>query len=66
MTETNSPLEPRLTLKQIRELSGCSHAYIYQQIKDGKLASPEKWGRSSRWKESDVRAWFSHYENNKS
>ncbi|MWQ12815.1 hypothetical protein F9858_06965 [Glaesserella parasuis] len=35
---------------------------MYRHIKNGKLAQPEKWGRSSRWKESDVKAWLASFQ----
>ena len=64
-TAENAPIEKRFTLKEIRALTGTSHAFIYTEIKKGKLAPPEKWGRSSRWKESDVKAWLDTYSNTK-
>ncbi|MFK5158040.1 helix-turn-helix domain-containing protein [Glaesserella parasuis] len=49
-------------MAELKALSGVSHAFIYRHIKNGKLAQPEKWGRSSRWKESDVKAWLSSFQ----
>lgn len=51
-------IEKRYSLKDLKELTGTSHAYIYKQIQKGNLAKPEKWGRASRWKESDVNTWL--------
>lgn len=51
-------IEKRYSLKDLKQLTGTSHAYIYKQIQKGNLAKPEKWGRASRWKESDVNAWL--------
>ncbi|MGX3021503.1 helix-turn-helix transcriptional regulator [Ursidibacter sp. B-7004-1] len=65
LTAENAPIEKRFTLKEIRALTGTSHAFIYAEIKKGKLAPPEKWGRSSRWKESDVKAWLDTYSSNR-
>ena len=54
-------IEKRYSLKDLKQLTGTSHAYIYKQIQKGNLAKPEKWGRASRWKESDVNAWLPRY-----
>ena len=52
------------TIQDIIEASGFkSRAFIYRQIKQGKLAPPLKIGRSSRWKESDIKAWLDTLEN---
>ncbi|TCK01673.1 AlpA family transcriptional regulator [Volucribacter psittacicida] len=56
-------VERRLTIKELRELGNVSHTFIYREIKAGRLAQPEKWGRSSRWKESDVKAWLAKFDN---
>lgn len=60
-TETNTILERRFTLKELMTLTKLSKASIYRHIEQGKLAQPEKWGRSSRWKESDVMEWCSYF-----
>lgn len=61
-TET-TPVEKRYSCRELQELGGVSHNFIYLEIKRGKLPQPEKWGRHSRWKEGDVKQWlnsFSH------
>lgn len=55
--QTTSQLDNRIDLKEIKARFKVSHTFIYRQIKEGKLPKPEKWGRSSRWKESDVKKW---------
>ncbi|MDG6280642.1 helix-turn-helix domain-containing protein [Glaesserella parasuis] len=59
---TTEAVEKRYSMAELRALSGVSHAFIYRHIKNGKLAQPEKWGRSSRWKESDVKAWLASFQ----
>lgn len=56
--EVETGVERRFTLKDLMTLTKLSRASIYRHIEQGKLAQPEKWGRSSRWKESDVMEWF--------
>lgn len=64
MEHQNPTIEQRYTLKDLKAISGgTSHTFIYNQIKQRKLAQPEKWGRSSRWKESDVKAWLATFSN---
>ena len=57
--ETQTTEAKRLSLKEVRELAGgVSHTYVYSHIKKGNLPVPEKWGRMSRWRYSDVVAWI--------
>lgn len=57
-TQEETGVELRFTLKDLMTLTKLSRASIYRHIEQGKLSKPEKWGRSSRWKESDVMEWF--------
>lgn len=41
--------------------SGFTSRFFYNQIKDGKLPSPIKIGRSSRWKYRDYKNWQDMY-----
>ncbi|WP_301098734.1 helix-turn-helix domain-containing protein [Otariodibacter sp.] len=67
MDITNTSQEPiiekRYTCKELMALGGgVSRTFIYDQIKKGNLPKPEKWGRSTRWKESDVKAWLASFQ----
>lgn len=55
-------VEKRYSMAELKALSGVSHSFIYRHIQEGKLSKPEKWGRASRWKESDVQAWLSTFK----
>lgn len=59
---TTEAVEKRYTMAELKALSGFSHAFIYRQIQKGKLPKADKWGRASRWKESDVKAWLSSFK----
>lgn len=49
----------RCSLEEVKFLAGgVSHTFIYQQVKKGLLAPPEKLGRLSRWKYADVMTWL--------
>ena len=54
MENTETGIEKRYTLKELIELSQISR-------EQGKLSQPEKWGRASRWKASDVQKWLSSF-----
>lgn len=57
--ETDAEEVERLfTLKELKALTKLSRSSIYRHIEQGNLAQPKKWGRSSRWTESDVMEWF--------
>ena len=64
-TPPNTPIaqniEKRYTLKELMELAQIAKMTIYRHIQQGKLSQPEKWGRSSRWKESEVRKWLDSF-----
>lgn len=42
----------------ITEFTGLSDKWFYKLISEGKFPKPIKLGRSSRWKESEVRCWL--------
>lgn len=49
----------RCSLAEVKFLAGgVSHTFIYQKVKKGLLAPPEKLGRLSRWKYADVMTWL--------
>jgi predicted DNA-binding transcriptional regulator AlpA len=41
----------------ITTFTGLTDKWFYKLIKDGMFPRPIKFGRSSRWRESDVRRW---------
>ncbi len=42
----------------ITTFTGLTDKWFYKLIKDGLFPRPIKFGRSSRWRESDVRRWL--------
>ena len=42
----------------ITQLTGLTDKWFYKLIKDGKFPKPTKFGRSSRWRKSEVEAWL--------
>ena len=42
----------------ITTFSGLTDKWFYKLISEGKFPKPIKLGRSSRWKESEVKEWF--------
>lgn len=42
----------------ITGFTGLSDKWFYKLISEGKFPRPIKLGRSSRWKESEVRSWL--------
>ncbi|MBC3946726.1 helix-turn-helix domain-containing protein [Erwinia persicina] len=44
----------------ITTFTGLSDKWFYKLISDGKLPKPIKLGRSSRWRESELREWLTH------
>ncbi|MBD8198656.1 helix-turn-helix transcriptional regulator [Pantoea agglomerans] len=42
----------------ITSFTGLSDKWFYKLISDGKFPKPIKLGRSSRWRESEVRVWL--------
>ena len=46
-----------LTLKEVRARYGVSHGTIYGRIKAGEFPPPLKFGKSSRWRLSELADW---------
>lgn len=46
-----------LTLKEVRARYGISHGTVYGRIKAGEFPAPLKFGKSSRWRLSELLAW---------
>ena len=42
----------------ITHLTGLTDTWFYKLIKDGEFPAPIKFGRSSRWRQSEVEAWL--------
>ncbi|HBQ3319581.1 TPA: AlpA family transcriptional regulator [Klebsiella pneumoniae] len=42
----------------ITHLTGLTDKWFYKLIKDGEFPTPIKFGRSSRWRQSEVEAWL--------
>lgn len=42
----------------ITEFTGLSDKWFYKLISEGKFPKPIKLGRSSRWKESELKEWL--------
>lgn len=52
------PIDERyLTLKEVRARYGISHGTVYGNIKAGKFPAPLKFGKSSRWRMSELLNW---------
>ncbi|WP_261653545.1 helix-turn-helix transcriptional regulator [Erwinia mallotivora] len=59
MTTKPSLLEDRfVNMAFITNLTGLTDKWFYKLIKDGAFPAPTKFGRSSRWRQSEVEAWL--------
>lgn len=59
MTVTPSLLEDQfIDMIFITQLTGLTDKWFYKLIKDGEFPKPTKFGRSSRWLQSEVEAWL--------
>jgi excisionase family DNA binding protein len=59
MTVTPSLLEDQfIDMIFITQLTGLTDKWFYKLIKDGEFPKPTKFGRSSRWRKSEVEAWL--------
>ena len=45
-------------MKFITEFTGLTDKWFYKLISEGKFPKPIKLGRSSRWRESEVKRWL--------
>lgn len=56
------PVDPeqpnRYLVKGVRDRVGLHPATIYAEIKAGRFPKPVKFGRSSRWVESEIEEWI--------
>jgi predicted DNA-binding transcriptional regulator AlpA len=53
-----------LTIKEVSGHIGFTPAYIYKKIKEGKFPKSFKFGRSARWKLSDILEWIDEHQSN--
>ena len=59
MTSKPSLLEDQFVdMVFITRLTGLTDKWFYKLIKDGEFPKPTKFGRSSRWRESEIEAWL--------
>ncbi|MEG0233562.1 MAG: AlpA family transcriptional regulator [Hafnia sp.] len=59
MTVTPSLLEDQfIDMIFITQLTGLTDKWFYKLIKDGEFPKPTKFGRSSRWRKSEVETWL--------
>jgi excisionase family DNA binding protein len=59
MTIKPSLLEDQfINMAFITRLTGLTDKWFYKLIKDGEFPKPTKFGRSSRWRKSEVEAWL--------
>ncbi|EPB3887654.1 AlpA family transcriptional regulator [Escherichia coli] len=59
MTVTPTLLEDQfIDMIFITQLTGLTDKWFYKLIKDGEFPKPTKFGRSSRWLQSEVEAWL--------
>lgn len=59
MTSKPSLLEDQFVdMVFITQLTGLTDKWFYKLIKDGEFPKPTKFGRSSRWRRSEVEAWL--------
>ncbi|MET4891375.1 helix-turn-helix transcriptional regulator [Morganella morganii] len=50
--------EPLVDMKFITKFTGLTDKWFYKLIQDGQFPKPIKFGRSSRWQQSQVEAWL--------
>lgn len=59
MTTKPSLLEDQfIDMAFITQLTQLTDKWFYKLIKDGKFPKPTKFGRSSRWLQSEVETWL--------
>jgi predicted DNA-binding transcriptional regulator AlpA len=59
MTTTLPLLEDQfIDMAFITRLTGLTDKWFYKLIKDGEFPKPTKFGRSSRWLQSEVEVWL--------
>ena len=60
MEQTNTPTQERLLRRlEVADLTGIkANSTLYDMIRRGDFPPPVKLGRSSAWRESEVRQWI--------
>ena len=59
MSSKPSLLEDQIVdMAFITRLTGLTDKWFYKLIKEGEFPKPTKFGRSSRWLQSEVEAWL--------
>lgn len=56
-TTENSMVERYLSLKEVRARYGLCASTIYNNIQAGRFPAPLKFGKSSRWRMSELLNW---------
>lgn len=58
MSTINIHEDKFVSMQFITELTGLSDKWFYKLAHEGKFPKPVKFGRSSRWIESEVKEWI--------
>ena len=59
----NSTFDPVIRLPRVLELTGCSRAFIYQQIKENNFPKGIALGKKARgWRLSSINQWLDERE----
>lgn len=58
MPDTDFTKDRLVDMAFITAYTGLTDKWFYKLIKDGEFPKPIKLGRSSRWTESEVKAWL--------
>jgi len=51
-------MEQLLTIKEVVQIIGFKKSTIYKFIRENKFPQPLKFGKSSRWKKSEIELWI--------
>ena len=63
VTNSNSSFDPVIRLPRVIELTGCSRAFIYQQIKENNFPKGISLGKKARgWRLSSINQWLDERE----
>ncbi len=57
-TDTDLMNDKLVTMACITTFTGLTDKWFYKLISEGKFPKPIKLGRSSRWRESEVKRWL--------
>ena len=58
MSDTDFTKDRLVDMAFITAYTGLTDKWFYKLIKDGEFPKPIKFGRSSRWTESEVKSWL--------